>query len=447
MQEIESQLNYSIEKRGPTELALDLTAPYADLEALFPKAAERLGAHADIEGFRKGKAPYEVLKQRLGEDAIRSEAARMHLDGLFPALIKELEAREFAGKSFEVIGAPAATTTSFIIGGDVTYRIVLSILPAITLPDYRAVAERILKTKNVPPVAEDDVVKAAQWLRESRTKLITVNRPAAKGDRVEVDFSARHGGAPLEGGASKNHPLIIGEGKFLPGFEDELIGMRAGEEKTFTINIPEDYPAPGLAGKTLEFAVNMRLVQERDLPAWDDAFAQSLGRFASADEMTASIRDGLHREKEAHEKERLRIAMVEAIAKETRADIPSKLVEEELKKMFAELKASVEGAGAPFDDYLAHIKKKPEDLAQEWREDAKRRVIFALVLREIGRREKIEPSDEDVVAAANRTALHRGMTDGDPKGIDRGQFIAYNRGVARNEKVFAFLENVSTNYE
>ena len=453
-------MHYTVDQKTPTELALDLKAPYAGLEALFAKAAERLGANTEIEGFRKGKAPYEVLKQRLGEDAIRGEAARMHLDGLFPELIKELETKEFAGKSFEVIGAPHATVTSFIIGGDIAYRIALSILPPIVLPDYRAVAGRVLKTKNVPPVAEEEITKAVQWLRESRAKIITVNRAAAKGDRVEIDFSATHGGIPLEGSASKNHPLVIGEGKFLPGFEDQLIGMKAGEEKTFTINVPMDHPASGLAGKALEFTVHMRLVQERDLPAWDDAFAQSLGKFTSADEGTANIREGLRGEKETRERERLRIAMVEAIAKETRADIPSSLVEEELKKMFTELKTSVESMGAPFDDYLAHIKKTPEDLAKEWREDAKRRVIFALVLREIARREGLQPSEEDIVAAINRTAAHRDphTHGGDVRapdgrftpmsaGVDREQFVAYNRGVARNEKVFEFLENSPTHYE
>ena len=440
-------MNFTLAQKTPTELTLDLTAPYADLEALFPKAAEALGAHANIEGFRKGKAPYDVVKQRLGEDTIRNEAARMHLDGLFPGLIQELEAKEFAGKSFEVIGAPAATVTRFIIGGDVAYRVVLAILPPITLPDYRAVAKRVLKTKNVPPIAEEEVTKAKEWLRESRARIITVNRAAAKSDRVEVDFSATHGGAPLEGGSSKSHPLVIGEGKFLPGFEDELIGMQAGEEKTFPINVPKDYPTPGLAGKALLFRVHMHLVQEHDLPAWDDAFAKTLGKFATADEMTANIKDGLRREKEMHEKERLRIAMVEAIAKETRADIPSRLLEDELEKMFTELKTSVEGMGASFDDYLTHIKKTPDDLAKEWREDAKRRVIFALVLREIARRERIEPGEEDIMAAIDRTAAHRGLTEEDVKGIDREQFVAYNRGVARNEKVFAFLENAPTNYE
>lgn len=442
-------MNYAIDQKTTTELAISVTAPHQDLEALFSKAADRIGANAEIEGFRRGKAPYEVIKRKFGEFKILEEAARIYIENQFTKILEDIENREYRDKekSFEPVGGPSIAVTRIALGEDVEYRITLSLLPAITLPDYRAIAGRVLKTKNVPLVAEDEVTKAIQWLRESRAKTITVNRPAAKGDRVEVDFSATHDGAPLEGGSSKNHPLIIGEGKFLPGFEDQLIGMRAGEERTFTVDVPPDYPASGLAGKIIAFSVTMRLVQEREVPTWDDTFAQSLGKFVTADEAAASIRDGLRGEKEMHEKERLRIAMVEAIAQETRADIPSRLLEEELKKMFDELKNSIEGMGASFDGYLAHIKKTPEDLAREWREDAKRRVIFALVLREISRREKIEPSDEDIVAAANRTAAHRGLTDEDFKNLDREQFVAYNRGIARNEKVFEFLENSPTNYE
>ncbi len=303
-------------------------------------------------------------------------------------------------------------------------------------------------------------------LRESRAKLVTVRRDARAGDRVEIDFSASEGGVALEGTASKNHPLVIGRGRLAPGFEDNLIGMQAGEEKSFAIDVPENYRDKTVAGGKLQFQVKMNLVQERTVPAWDDAFARSLGNFDSPAALEKSIRDGLQREKEEKERERLRMAMADAVAGEAQVEIPDALIQRELEKMLAELQDSLGGMQLKLEDYLLHLKKTAADLKREWGKDAHRRVKIALALREISRREKIEPSEEEIQEALNRTLAHRGMNEEDLKaldpvrgksprataapsarashGVDREAFIRYHVGIARNEKVFRWLENLET---
>ena len=418
-----------------------IVAPYAELEPLLERAAQTIGDSLEIEGFRKGKAPAPIIRTRVGEAKILEEAAGQWLHAHMPDLLKDIETREFSGTSLEPIDAPAATITRLAPGGDVEFRVVIMHLPPLRLPDYRAHALKVLATRRVDPVTDEEVEKSKQWLRESRAKLVTVARPAAKGDRVEIDFSSKADGVVVESGASKNHPLLIGESRMPPGFDDQLVGMSTGEEKTFSLAIPREFPSPGIAGKKLEFTVRMNLVQSRELPEWDEAFARSLGKFSAVEDVVKGIREGLTTEKEEKERERIRIAMIEAIAKDTTADIPEPLIEQELEKMLGELGRTADRMGVPLEQYLTHLKKSTDELRRDWRNDARRRVLFALVLREIARRERIEPAEEDVIAAVNRTVTHDGMSEDDIKQIDREAFVAYHRGIARNEKVFSFLES------
>lgn len=433
-------MTHTIEKSSATQVAVIVRVPYAELTPLLPKAAEVISADIEIGGFRKGKAPYEVVKQKVGEFKILEEAARLHIRKHFSGILKEVEEKEFKERSFEPMGDPAIAITKLAPGEELEYKITLALLPPLTLPDYRAIARRVLAGKKAAEVTEEEVQSSLQWLRESRAKLVTVLRGAEKGDRAEIDFSATLGGVPLEGGESKNHPFVVGQGRFLPGFEEHLIGLKAGEEKTFTVAVPPGYPEKAIAGKVPEFRVKMNLVQERTLPEWNDEFVKSLGNFSSVADVEKGIRKGLRLEKGERERERLRMAMVERIAAETKAEIPEPLIRQELEKMVAELAGSISEMGATFPDYLSHIKKTAEDLKREWRPDAERRVKIALALREIARLEDIQPSDDEVQEAMRRTAEHRGIAQKDLSTLDREAFVAYNRGIARNEKVFALLE-------
>ena len=435
-------MEYHTKQENSTNLTIAVTVPYPELEPFLLQAAEKISAETEIEGFRKGKAPYEVVKQRVGEFKILEEASRLYIQKNFEKILEEVETKEFQGKSFEPVGEPNVAITKLASGQELEYKITLFLLPPLELPDYRAVAKKILEGKKIRPVTEEEIKSSLDWLRESRAQLVTVRREAAVGDRVEVDFSASHGGVRWEGGESKNHPLILGQGRFLPGFEDHLIGMKSGEEKSFTVTVPHNWRDRALAGKSLDFKVKMGLVQERIVPKWDDQFAQSLGNFTSAEVAEKSVRDGLAMDKEAEERERLRIAMVEAIARETNIELPDPLISRELEKMIAELRESVSGMGLTFNDYLTHIKKTEGSLKQEWRAEAERRVGIALVLRGIARTEGIRPNPEDTQQAAKRIMAHRGVAEEERATLDSEAVGEYAQGVARNEKVFQWLESL-----
>lgn len=431
-----------IENKTATSITINVRVSYSEIEPTMTKAAEVISANTEIEGFRKGKAPYEVIKQRIGEAKILEEAARMFIEKHFGEIVDRVGNEEYKGTSFEPVGSPRVAITKLAPGEDIEYRIALTLLPHLELPDYKAIAKRFLKEKKVPEVTDQDLEAAIKWLSDSRAKLVTVNRAAGLHDRVEVDFQATHGGAPLEGASSKNHPIILGQEQLLPGFDEALVGMKAGDTKTFSLSIPREYSQKNIAGKTLDVTAEVKLVQERDVPAWNDEFASSIGNFATTADVEKSVRDGLQAEKEGKERERLRMAMIEEIARSVKAEIPDVLIDRELDKMVAELEQSIGRMGFKFDEYLQHIKKTAEELKEDWRGDAKARVKIALTLREIARQEKISPSDEEIQEAMKRNIERLGLAEENIKTLDREAFLDYNRGIARNEKVFKHLENI-----
>jgi len=184
-----------------------------------------------------------------------------------------------------------------------------------------------------------------EYLQNSRAKYVTVNRPAQSGDRVEIDFVTRCGGVKIEGGEDKNHPLIVGKGSFIPGFEKQLEGMKSGEEKNFSLVVPNDWPQKNLAGKKLDFEIKMNLVQKREIPSLNDEFARSLGKFDSLNHLKKSIKDGLFQEKEIKEKERIRLELIEKAAADSKVEIPEILIDIEIEKMIDELRNSTQSMG------------------------------------------------------------------------------------------------------
>ncbi|MFY9462344.1 MAG: trigger factor [Candidatus Sungiibacteriota bacterium] len=434
-------MQYHITKLPKSEVELSVKLEAEEMRSYRAKALAEAGRSIEIEGFRKGKAPAEIVKKKVGEARLAERASVLAMEKTYPEIIKELSAKEAEG--FEPIGAPEVRVTKMVEGGPLEYKARLAILPEIRLPDYKNIAESTNAEKRKSEVAEEEIEKALLWLRDSRASLITVARPAEKGDRVEIDFEAGLNGATLENGKSQNHPLIIGEGKFMPGFEEELIGMKADEEKRFSVEAPKDYIEPGLAGKKLDFTVQMKLIQEKNLPELSDEFAKGLGNFDNLEALRNNIREGLAMEKEEKERSARRIKIVEAIAAQISAELPDLLINRELDKMTGELRSSIERTGMQWPDYLGHIKKSEEALRKDWEKDAVRRVKIALVLRKIGRVEKIEPTEEEIREATTETVSRVGINGEEFKKIDRAAFLEYNTTIARNEKVFKFLENLT----
>ncbi|MFZ5559546.1 MAG: trigger factor [Patescibacteria group bacterium] len=294
--------------------------------------------------------------------------------------------------------------------------------------------------KNELKVTKEEIDKSLDYLQTSRAKIITVNKPAEKGNRIEVDFEIRQGGAKIEDGISKNHPLILGESRFLPGFEEKLEGMKAGQEKEFSLKVPANWPDKRIADKNLDFKVKMKIVQERELPLLNDEFAKSLGKFDSLEILKDSIKEGLLEEKEIKEKERIRIELITRISEESKINVPLFLVEQELERMINEFKISINTLGLDFEKYLKGINKTINEIKKDWQKQAEKRVRIAVCLKAIADKENIEVNDEEVKERINHDLKHYSSMEEVEKNIDLDTLKEYTKEVLRNEKVFGLIE-------
>ena len=307
----------------------------------------------------------------------------------------------------------------------------------IELGNYKGIEVKKQELK----VEEKEIDDALDYLQKSRAKIITINQPAQKGNRIEIDFEVRSGGVLVENGLSKNHPLILGEGHFLPGFEDQLVGVKAGEEKEFSLKVPADWSDKRIADKNLDFKVKMNLVQERQLPEINDELAKSLGKFDNLQKLRENIKEGLMQEKEVMEKQRIRIEIIEKIAENSKMEIPEVLVEKELGNMVNEFKMNVDQFGMDFETYLTQIKATAEELKKGWREQAEKRVKIGLCLKAIANKEKIVPTTQEVEEKMNQELMRYPDVEKVKKDIDLVALKEYTENILINEKVFELIES------
>jgi trigger factor len=345
----------------------------------------------------------------------------------------------------ETIGSPEIELKNVSEGKDLKYVAQAAVMPEIEVDEeYKKAIGKINRAyadKKIE-VNEEDLQLELEKLANSRAKLVTVLREAGKNDQVEVDFCVLVGGIPIENGTSKNHPLIIGKGVFIPGFEDNLVGMKEREEKEFELVFPQDYHKEDLRGKTATFKIKMNLVQERQFPEINDEFAKSLGKFENLEELKNNLRTGLQREQEQKSREKKRNEYIEKIIENTRVEVPEILIKEEIHKMFHEFEHQVQTMGINLDQYLAQIKKKKEDLEKDWEPGAGKRVKSTLALNQIIKDEEVRSTSEEIEEEMNKTLQYYKNVKDFAKNMDMGKLYNYTKGMLENEKVFEILEKL-----
>ncbi len=421
-------MEVKLNKISPNQVELEIEIPSSLMDGYFELAASELSKNMKVNGFRPGKVPLEIVERQIGSKTLYDEAANIAVSRTLPKAIIE--------NNIEIIGRPEIVITQIARGNPMKYKAKILIFPEMKLAEYRGLE---IKKQDIKVDAKE-IDESLKYLQKSRTKLVTVNRPAQKGDRIELDFIIRNNGVKIEGSESKNQPMILGEGKFIPGFEKELEGMKAGEEKDFIIKAPADWHQKNLANKNLDFSVKINLVQERQIPEISDEFAKSLGNFDSLLSLKKNISEGILEEKKLKDKERIRVELIEKVADKSRVDIPEALIDNELDKMINELRGNIEEMGLEFDRYLQEIKKTPEELKKEWRKIAEKRVKVALALREIARKEKTEASEEEISEKVNEMLKFYSSIEEAKKNLDSETLKEYAKNVLINEKVFQLLE-------
>ncbi|MBI5420763.1 MAG: trigger factor [Parcubacteria group bacterium] len=316
----------------------------------------------------------------------------------------------------------------------------------ITLPDYKIIAKKFYKenTKNLD-VPEAKFEEAILWLRRSRAQYIALNRPIEVGDVADIDFDTTVGLIPLEGGAGRKYLFMLGKGKFVPGFEERITGMQIGEKRAFDVAVPEDYWLTDLCGKSLHFSVTMNNIQKEVLPDFNEEFAKTLGGFKDSKDIEDNIRRGLSLEQNDREIHRLRLLLLDALAKETKADIEEEMITKEVERVFNEFKRGGP-AQANVLNYLAQFNKTEEDFKKELRPEAERNITIALLLGRIAVEEKIVVEESEVEGKIEELKKYPSTSSGQENPEEKIQdedlpsMRLYVKNMLATEKVLTFLE-------
>jgi len=422
-----------IKKLPKSQVEIQISVPAAAFQKFIDAAAEEFSKDLKIDGFRSGKAPRNVVEQKVGAEKILAHGAER--------AIKKTYVDEVTRNKIDTIGEPKITITKIAAGNDLEYKAVAAVMPEIKLSNYRKSAKTVKKSV-AGKATDDQIQKELETIQKSRAKLVTVSRVAKTNDRVEIDFEVTVAGKLIEGGTAKNHPLTIGENYFIPGFEDKLVGMKETDEKEFELAFPKDYHQKELAGKPAKFKVKMILVQKKELPKIDDEFAKSLGNFENLAAFKKNLAEGVEMEQKTKNEEKWRAEAIGKIAAESQIDLPDILVDQELEKMMAEFEQNIATMGLQLETYLENIKKTKSEITKGWQETAEKRVRAALVLKEIAKAEEIDVPSGEVEEEMNKVLAYYKSVGNMEKNIDMERLYIYAKGILANEKVFKLLESL-----
>lgn len=422
-----------IKKLPKSQIEISISVPAAEFENFIDEAARELSKDAKIAGFRPGKAPRHIVEQEVGAEKVLAHGAER--------AIKKTYVDYIVKNKIEAIGEPKITITKIAKGNDLEYKAVVAVMPEITLANYRKIAKSVPKFQ-IEPVNEEQIRKELETLQKSRAKFIAVSRGARTGDRMEIDFEVFVDGKSIDKGKAQNHPVTIGENHFIPGFEDNLIGMKEKDEKEFELTFPKNYHQEELAGKPARFKVKVNLVQKKELPEINDDFAKELGKFKSIEDLKKSLAEGIELEQKKKNEEKWRMEVIEKTTAESQIELPENLIEQEINKMMAEFEQNIAAMGLKLETYLENIKKSKSEIAKGWRETAEKRVMAALVLREIAKSEEIEIPAAEIEREMNKVMAYYKSVPDVEENIDMERLYDYTKGILTNEKVFQFLESL-----
>src|SRR3989344_472352 len=421
-------MNHTLKKLDTNQTELIVELIMDDLKMYIDRTESEIGKDLQFDGFRKGKVPKDLLKKNLD--------AKQVLESALDLAMKDSLAQVIEKEKLDVLNADKLEIKENT-PDKLVYKVMLTIFPEIKIKDFSnfKVAMRAIQ------VDQKDVDSTMDTIRASRSILHDKDGIVQNGDKVEVDFEVRHNGQILDGGISKNHPLIIGGKNFIPGFEDNLLGMKKDEEKSFSLVAPKDYYVKKIAGQKLDFTVRVNNIKLVELPKVDDEFAKSLGNFQNLNQFTENVKNGITEEKKLKEKQRVRLEIINHIIKNSSIVIPEILINQQLDSMVGNLDRDLHANGMELGLYLAQMGKTQDELKKEWRNEAERQVKTVMILHKVAKDNNISASPEEVDEALSTTVqsmVMRGEVDKASLDMENMRNSISSRII--NERVLDFLE-------
>ena len=386
----------SCEKKEKSQVLLTIEVGPDEFDAAIEKAYKKNRRKYRVPGFRPGKASRKMIETVYGKEVFYDDAINEAFPDAYEAAVKEQELKVLDMPSVELDGIPSSAGFSF--------KATVSVYPEVTLGQYKGLSA----PKQSVTVTDADVDERIQRLSDRNTRLVSVEREAKPGDTVVIDFEGFLNGEPFEGGKGENHSLELGSESFVPGFEEQLVGAKAGDERELNITFPENY-APELAGKDVIFKVTVHEVKEKDAPEIDDEFAKDVSEFDTLEELKADLRRQVTEERQAAADREYEDNLMNQVADGITADIPDVLIDRQAKQFVENLKRQVYQQGFTYEQYLKMTGGSEEKLLEDAQEPALRQVRMDLAVSAIIEQEHLEATDEDREAEYAKLAEQTGM--------------------------------------
>jgi trigger factor len=423
--QVRDELGVAVREEGPVTRWLEVEVPPARVDAAFERAYRGLARSARVRGFRPGKAPVSVLRRLYGP-AVAEDVERELVSETLPAALER--------SALTPVSEPSVDAMPPSEGGPFAYRARIEVKPPIELGALQGLPARRPSTA----VADEDVERELEMLRQRHATLVEEPEEtvAARGHHLTIDFVGRIDGEPFEGGSAHDHTVELGSEQLIPGFEEQLVGVRAGEERVVRVRFPDDYGSPLLAGKEAEFTVQVGAIRRREVPSLDDEFAKDLGEFESLEQVRARIRETLLAARERRARLELRRSLLGSLIERVPVEVPANLQRERLHRRLHSASHDLRERGVRQE----LVERQLAQWEEEWRPVVEREIREEWLLQEVARREGLAVDDAEIEERIERMAQEQGA---DParlrKAYREAGVLEALRGQLLEDKAFEFL--------
>lgn len=363
------------------ELVIEVGA--AEFDAAVNKVYNKQKKKINIPGFRKGKAPRKIVEAMFGADVFYEEAVEEVYPDAYTEALKQEDIKPVAYPKLEIVE----------VGKEgLTFKALVTVKPEAKLGEYKG----LTAPKQVEPVTAEDVDKEMQMYIQRETRLVSVEREAREGDTVDIDFDGYKDGVPFEGGKAEHYSLELGSGSFIPGFEEQVAGMKEGETKELNVTFPEDYGAKELAGQPAVFKVKLHEVKERQVPDIDDEFAKDVSEFDTLEEFKTDLERQVKERREQNAQRAFEEAVLEKLGEALEVELPEAMVEYRADRAVEDYRYRIESQGMRFDQYLSMMGMNVDGMRKQFEPGATRQIRVELALEEVAKAEGLEITPEEM---------------------------------------------------
>ena len=375
----------NVEKIDDGKVAIEIEVEAPDVAVALDQAYKKVVKQVSLPGFRKGKVPRPVLESRFGPEVLYEDALEILVPDAYEKAVEE------AG--LEPVDKPEIDLVQMEKGKPLIFKAIVEVKPDVTLGEYRGLEV----TRELKSVSEEDVANRLGLMQKEHVKLHIVKDGALEsGDMAVIDFAGYVDGEPFEGGSAEGYSLEVGSNSFIPGFEEQMMGMKSGEVRDVNVTFPAEYHAENLAGKEAVFKVTLHEIKRKELPELNDDFAAEVSEFATLAELKEDILNKLKEAEESRAKTTVEEKIVEAVSAKAEVVVPRALVEREIDRMTGEMEHFLRMQGLDMEKFLSLTGKTNEELRDEKREEAQKRAKANLALDAIIQKEGFEATDEEV---------------------------------------------------